>query len=291
MRNIHKKRFMIIITFILVLFSTTAFAQTDPGGVFYPPPGTDVFLFYYKHIRGYETYVDGTQVSHDASMQLDLSMFRYAHYGKTGAFPWSVNVILPYGSMKLEKGVLDQTSTGLGDPVLVGTIWLLDLPQNNLYGEITCYVTAPLGEYRNDRAVNLGSNRWSFKPEIGIGWKPLNKLSLELLGSVEFFTDNDDASPAAATLKKDPLYGVWGHVTYNFTKSVFLAGSAFWFTGGENELNGTMKNDETQTTSGMITAGLMVAPNMQLLLQYKSDLDVKNGIAQDVIQTRLAYFF
>lgn len=50
-------------------------------------------------------------------------------------------------------------------------------------------VSAPTGNYRNDRAINAGASRWGFKPEIGttIGrgrW--INEISL----GVWFFTPN-----------------------------------------------------------------------------------------------------
>ena len=39
-------------------------------------------------------------------------------------------------------------------------------------------VSAPFGQYDNDRLVNIGTNRWSFKPESGIS-KALCQWTLE----------------------------------------------------------------------------------------------------------------
>ncbi len=39
-------------------------------------------------------------------------------------------------------------------------------------------VTAPLGQYDNSKMLNLGTNRWSFKPELGIS-KALGQWTLE----------------------------------------------------------------------------------------------------------------
>ena len=52
-------------------------------------------------------------------------------------------------------------------------------------------VTPPLGQYDDTKLVNLGNNRWSFKPELGIS-KALGPWTLELVPSATFFTDNTD---------------------------------------------------------------------------------------------------
>ena len=74
-------------------------------------------------------------------------------------------------------------------------------------------MTLPLGQYDTQKLVNIGTNRWSFKPEVGVS-KTLGPLTLELTTSVTFYTDNDDFF-IYRTLKVDPLYAVQGHVIYH----------------------------------------------------------------------------
>ena len=52
-------------------------------------------------------------------------------------------------------------------------------------------VSPPWGQYDADRLVNIGSNRWSFKPEVGIS-KATGPWTLEAQAAATFFTDNDD---------------------------------------------------------------------------------------------------
>ena len=52
-------------------------------------------------------------------------------------------------------------------------------------------VIAPLGQYDDERLVNIGNNRWSFKPEIGIS-KALGPWTFEVAGGATFYTDNDN---------------------------------------------------------------------------------------------------
>jgi hypothetical protein len=49
----------------------------------------------------------------------------------------------------------------------------------------TIFEIAPLGQYNEDKLVNLGNNRWFFKPDIGIS-KALGALAIELSTGVFF---------------------------------------------------------------------------------------------------------
>ena len=71
----------------------------------------------------------------------------------------------------------------------------------------------PLGQYDSDKLVNLGTNRWSVKPELGISkvWGP---LTLEAAAGVTFYTTNDDFF-GGKRREQEPLYSIQGHLIYN----------------------------------------------------------------------------
>ena len=52
-------------------------------------------------------------------------------------------------------------------------------------------VSPPLGQYDPTRLLNVGTNRWSIRPELGVSkaWGP---VILELIPAVTFFTNNND---------------------------------------------------------------------------------------------------
>ena len=53
------------------------------------------------------------------------------------------------------------------------------------------------GRYRSEWLVNLGSNRWSYKPEIGLAI-PLGRWTVEGYTGVWIFTNNDAFFPGAS---------------------------------------------------------------------------------------------
>ena len=50
-------------------------------------------------------------------------------------------------------------------------------------------VSAPVGQYDDTKLLNLGNNRWSIRPELGIS-KTWDRWTLEVAPSVTFFSDN-----------------------------------------------------------------------------------------------------
>src|SRR4029077_13479053 len=82
-------------------------------------------------------------------------------------------------------------------------------------------VTPPVGQYDDTKLINLGTNRWSFKPELGIS-KLWGKFTVDILPSVTFYTDNADFH-YGRTYAQAPLYAVQGHVIYGFASGIWLA--------------------------------------------------------------------
>jgi len=63
--------------------------------------------------------------------------------------------------------------------------------KQNLIVGASLQVSAPLGQYDSEKLVNIGTNRWSFKPELGVS-KARGPLVLDLSLAAILFTDNDN---------------------------------------------------------------------------------------------------
>ena len=95
-------------------------------------------------------------------------------------------------------------------------------------------VSAPPGQYDDNKLLNLGSNRLSFRPEPGISkaWAP---WTFEVAPSVTFFSDNTDFI-GGKTLSQSPIYCRAGHAIYAFRS------------GGRTALNGVKSDNEQVNT-------------------------------------------
>lgn len=127
-------------------------------------------------------------------------------------------------------------------------------------------VHLPTGQYMDDKLINLGANRYTFRPQLGIVHNH-GKWSLEITGSVWLYTDNDDFYNEI-NLEQDPLYTVQTHLVYTFRPGVWISGSAGYAYGGENTLNGEEKNDLRENLAWMITMGYPITPHLGVNIVY-----------------------
>jgi Putative MetA-pathway of phenol degradation len=79
---------------------------------------------------------------------------------------------------------------------------------------VSLQVSAPLGQYDNSKLLNIGNNRWSFRPELGISkaWGP---WTFEVAPSVTIFSDNTDFF-GGNVFAQAPIYAVQAHLLYTF---------------------------------------------------------------------------
>jgi len=70
-------------------------------------------------------------------------------------------------------------------------------------------IAAPLGEYDPDRLINLGANRWSFRPKVGVS-NARGRWYFEVAAGAWLFTENTDYF-GGSSLAQDPLYFVKGN--------------------------------------------------------------------------------
>lgn len=142
-------------------------------------------------------------------------------------------------------------------------------------------VTAPLGQYDSTKLVNLGANRWSFKPEVGLS-RALGPWTLEATAAATLFTDNKDFF-GGNTRSQDPLYSFEGHMIYNFNSGVWGSLDATYFTGGRTTLNGTRGNDLQQNWRLGGTLAIPVDIHNSIKLYASSGVSARTGNNFDLV--------
>jgi outer membrane putative beta-barrel porin/alpha-amylase len=108
---------------------------------------------------------------------------------------------------------------------------------------VSLAVAPPFGQYDRNKLVNLGANRWSFKPEAGISHSIGEKWTIDGYAGVLLFTENDEYYPGSSVRTQDPIFAFQGHASYTLKPRFWLAFDATWYTGGITVVDGTDKGN------------------------------------------------
>jgi hypothetical protein len=238
-----------LVAVILTTAMTAQAQQLEPRTYSNTPVGMNFLLLGYGYTVG-DVAVDTSAPIEDGHVTVHTAALAYARsldvWGRAG----KLDVLLPYawlsGTAKVAGRPQSREVSGLGDPSVRFSFLPYGAPALTLE-EFEDYnqdliiggsfaVTVPLGQYDSDKLVNIGTNRWSFKPEIGVSktWGP---VTLELAPSATFYTDNDDFL-GRKRLERDPIWAVQGHVIYHTRHGLWAALDATYYAGGRTTIDG-----------------------------------------------------
>jgi hypothetical protein len=127
-------------------------------------------------------------------------------------------------------------------------------------------VQLPTGDYMDDKLINLGSNRFTFRPQFGVV-HTRGKWSIEATGIVTLYSDNTDFYNGKK-LEQDPLYSIHGHLIYTFRPGIWASASAGYNYGGKSTVDGTKKDDLKQNLAWALAFGFPVSRHLGLKTAY-----------------------
>ena len=148
-------------------------------------------------------------------------------------------------------------------------------------------VSAPGGQYDSDKLVNIGTNRWSFKPEFGIS-KALGPLTVELVPSVTLFTDNNDFF-GGQHLAQDPLYAVQRTPRLLLRFRGLGRVEQHLLHGGRTTVNDVQNDDRQENVRLGITVALPLGRHFSLRLYGSSGVYTRTGTNFDAAGLALTY--
>ena len=233
----------------LVAAITAEAQQLEPRAYSNTPVGMNFLILGYGFTTG-DVSLDTSLPVEDAKFTVHSAFLAYARALDVGGRSGKLDLVLPYawlsGSTKIAGRPVSTEVSGLGDPQIRFSYLFYGAPALTLdaFDDYTpdliiggsLAVTAPLGQYDSGRLVNIGTNRWSFKPELGIS-KTFGPVTLELEPSATFYTDNESFF-GGRRVQRDPLYAVQGHVIYHTRHGLWAALDATYYGGGRSTIDG-----------------------------------------------------
>lgn len=235
-------------TIFVALGADEAFSQElEPRAYSVSPTGTNFLVLGYGRSSG-NIVVDAALPIEDASASISSVLLGYVRafdfFGRSA----NIAVAAPYAwgkaQGKLESQFQNITRSGLSDSRFRFAVNLLGGPamkldefagyrqKTNVGASLT--LRAPTGQYDPVRLVNLGANRWSFKPEIGVS-HAMGKWFVDVYGGAWFFTENPNFQ--GASRKQRSIGTVQTHLVYSFRPGFWTAVNSTFFAGGRTILN------------------------------------------------------
>jgi hypothetical protein len=214
------------------------------------------------------------------------------YYGRTfGLFGRLANVttVIPYGWVHAEGDVQEVARSvdrsGFADPQVRFGVNVAgcramtprEFAQRKpgLTAGASLGVTAPLGQYDPARLINIGTNRWTIKPEIGLA-QPIGAWALELSAGMTWFSDNEEFY-GGVVRHQEPLGAYQAHAVYNLSPRSWIAADFTYYNGGATTVGGQAKDDRQGNTRGGLTLSVPCWSQQSLRLAWANGVSTRIG--------------
>ncbi len=297
-------------TAVLVAGFSSMLSAADDGPRMYwnAPVGTNILQAYFWTASGNSISPENTQPQPGFDTDINIGVLGYNRIIDVAGHSAIATAVITGG--KVSGSLLNtnlRTSSGLGDLYLQGVINLFGAPalsaeafgtyKQDTVLSLLVGVTAPTGDYENNRALNMGANRWNVR--IGLpfmytlgDWIPGEITTLEILPSVWFYGDNDNSF--GSNLEQDAMYTLEAHITRDITASTFVSLDYFVQRVGDSFTDGLPSNFAHTSDSLGLTLGYMLNAQTQFQLRYASTLSpdaLQGELKAKMFQFDMNYFW
>lgn len=289
--------FMVLLFVSLALLGGNCDAQDlAPRAYLITPTHSNAATLTYSFLDGNLEF-DGAVPITGATAQAHISTVSYYHSFSLFGRSTNFTVFLPYGVGHFHGTVAGAEAleyrSGLLSPGFRLSVNLIGGPamnpkefmawrQQTLLG-ISFRLVPPAGQYDPTKLVNLGTNRWAFKPELGYSER-WGHWILDAYGGAWFFTENrefssyNEFSPGANAQSESPVGSFEGHLSYDFKPRLWMSLDAnFWF-GGRTSLNGVPSPSTEQRNSRVGgSASIPLSAHESLKFSYSDGAYIRYG--------------
>ncbi len=302
----------------LLLVPGTARAQGDGPRVFlHSPVGLNVLSFTYMDLSSNYNFaqdilIPGADIDSDIEV---LSYMRFFDVGGRFAEIWITPIFGGVGgTVQLGPGVpfpgvagttiQSPRVNGFADPYVAFRIGLVGAPALTLPEFVKHKPTfqmyallganIPIGDYKETRPANLGTNRWAIRaglPMVQPWGNPAKPTVLEVTPSVYFYTTNNDAQGAADERSQDPLFVVESHLTHNLTPKFWVGGDLRYQAGGETTTDDVDDDNASNHAGGGFSVGYQILRPLSVIVGWGKVFAEDDGARGEMWRVRVNLAF
>jgi len=285
----------------LLLSVATASAQELEPRTYSPSPvGTNFVVFSYAYLTG-NVLTDPSLPVTNVQARINTFSLGYEHTFGLAGHSASMAFGIPYTRGSLSGNVIDAPTeiyrSGMGDlrlrfafnlvggPALSPEEFSRSPPTTSIGLSLT--MSAPTGQYVPSRLVNIGTNRWAFKPEIGFS-QPVGNWFFEATTGTWFFTTNNDFFRGHER-SQDPLLTFQLHGGYSFGPGFWISADIGYAAGGGTSLNGVPDEDRQSNMRYGFTLSVPLARSWSAKLALSNGFITRAGGNYKEISLTLQY--
>lgn len=285
----------------VTILNVTVYAQElEPRALTNLPVGTNFVVAGYAFASG-NVLMDPALPLEDLDAKLHSFFAAYVRSFSFFGLSAKVDAIVPFATgdwYYKYQGVNEyDLSNGFGDARFRLSVNFTGAPalkteeykeykQKTIFG-YSIQVFVPTGDYKSDQLPNLGSNRWTFKNQLGIS-HTFNKWIVEGYVSIWLFTANNNFLNGNK-LNQDPLFAIKADVIRSLPKKIWIALAAGYGYGGRSYVNDVSREVLISTIRLGLTLAIPIAAQHSLKLVGVSGIRFKQGPDFDAIS--LSYQF
>jgi len=289
---------------LLFLSALSAHAQElEPRAYSNLPIGLNFAVVAYAYSEG-GLATDPSLPVEGADLRIHTTALAFSHSlaikGNSGRF----DLILPISDLSGTAIVAGQPASreisGLNDPRLRLAVNFYGAPAGDLkaYAKYmaqpprtvlgaSLQVIPPLGQYDPARAINLGTNRWAFKPDIGFSRK-IKSFTWDMTFGAALMTENDNFF-GGKKVEQDPIYSTQLNVSYDFGKGFWAALGTTYYIGGRTTVDGVEKDNELGNTRVGLTVAFPFNRQYSLKFNASTGISTRTGTNFDTYGMALQY--
>ena len=292
--------FIVLVSF---LCPTSLKAQElEPRSLSNVPVGSNFFAFGWGHSWG-NILLDSALPVENLDAQLHVLSAGYVRAIDVFGLSGKIDVLIPFAAGDYHALVEGQEESlslnGLGDPRVRLSVNFFGAPalhtdeyknyhQKTIVGA-SLQVILPLGQYDSSEIINLGSNRFTFRTQIGVS-HVVNKWFLEAHTGFWFFSKNPDYYGGNEFTQK-PLYIIKLHAIRSLPRGMWIAGGVAYGVGGQVYVNGVFRNIRISNIRLGATFALPLAEHHTIKATFRSGIRFERGGDFDSVALIYQYFW
>ncbi|HWR95010.1 MAG TPA: transporter [Flavobacterium sp.] len=215
-----------------------------------------------------------------------------------------IQVVVPYVYMDGKAtfnndNIITGNRTGLGDMRIRFGMNLFGSPaldrkdfaqfkQKTIFGA-SLVTSIPTGEYLEEKPINIGTNRWAFKPEIGVS-RRLNSFYVESYLGVWFYTNNTEFL-VNQEKSQAPALSFQFHSSYYFKNQMWIGFNANWYKGGSSTIDGIKTGDNIDNLRIGLSWSVPITKGQSVKLQFHTGANKSKDIDYDYVSLNYQFSF